>query len=242
MRVCVALMLLIGCAGRQPQATSQPALDPRFAVAEVLYSDDFRNGTSQWIAELESGGTVEAHDGKLDIDVPAGCSVWFKHLIQGPVLIEYDATVIKSDGPNDRVSDLNCFWMATDARAVGGDFFSVNRSGKFADYNQLCCYYVGLGGNSNTTTRFRRYIGSPTTRPLLPEDDLQDERFLIEPNSTQKIRLIACGPIVQYWRNQIKLFEYTDPEPYGQGWFALRTVTNHMRIEKFRVFRLKSMP
>ena len=39
--------------------------------------------------------------------------------------------------------------------------FARLRSGTFAEYNDLLTYYVGLGGNRNTTTRFRRYIGDP---------------------------------------------------------------------------------
>ena len=73
-------------------------------------------------------------------------------------MIQYEATVVSAGGPNDRVSDLNSFWMATDPRTPE-DLFAHDRSGKFAEYNLLDMYYVGLGGNGNTTTRFRRYIG-----------------------------------------------------------------------------------
>ena len=58
---------------------------------------------------------------------------------------------------------------------------------RFADYNDLKTYYVGLGGNRNTTTRFRRYIGDPATRPLLPEHDLSVADVLLVPNQKQKI-------------------------------------------------------
>ena len=70
-------------------------------------------------------------------------------------------------GPNDQVSDLNVFWMANNVDGQQPVFAHV-RSGKFADYNDLLTYYVGLGGNRNTTTRIRRYIGDPVLRPLLP--------------------------------------------------------------------------
>ena len=83
------------------------------------------------------------------------------------MLIRYEATMVQAGGANDRVSDLNAFWMATDARTPG-DLFAARRSGKFADYNQLRTYYVGQGGNGNTTTRFRRYIGDTELRPMLP--------------------------------------------------------------------------
>ena len=50
---------------------------------------------------------------------------------------------------------------------------------------------MGLGGNRNTTARFRRYIGDPETRPLLPEHDLNSPDALLVPNKKQKITLIA---------------------------------------------------
>lgn len=220
---------------------AQPATAPdgRDRAGEVIFSDDFRSGLGNWVTELESGGTVTAKDGKLEIDVPAGCTVWFKTRLEGDVLIEYDATIIKAGGANDRVSDLNCFWMATDARSATGGLFDIPRSGKFADYNQLRCYYVGYGGNANTTTRFRRYIGSPTTRPILPEHDLSDAKHLLQPNLKMKIQLIARKNLIQYYRDEEKVFEYTDSEPYTKGWFAFRTTQNHMVIENFKVRRLE---
>jgi hypothetical protein len=93
-------------------------------------------------------------------------------------------------------------------------------------------------GNANTTTRFRRYIGSATTRPLLPEHDLSAPEFLLTPNARQKIQLVACGPLIQYYRDGRKIFEYHDPAPYTQGWFAFRTTQNHLILENFSIHRL----
>jgi len=106
-------------------------------AGDILHRDDFRSGLDQWIAEMEKPGTITARAGVLNIDVPAGCTLWFKHQLSGPVMIQYDAKMIQAGGPNDRVSDLNCFWMATDA--------STRRSGKFSDYDELRTYYVGQG-------------------------------------------------------------------------------------------------
>jgi hypothetical protein len=203
---------------------------------EVLFSDDFDHGVSNWSSELESGGKVDAAGGALRVDVPAGATVWFRHKLEGPLRIEYDATVIQAGGPNDRLSDLNCFWMATDSRSPG-DMFATKRSGKFADYNQLRTYYVGQGGNGNTTTRFRRYIGSAETRPLLPEHDLST--FLLTPNVSQTIRLIAAGSRIQYFRDGKLIFDFDDPKPYTSGYFALRTTHSHIEFRRFRVYRLK---
>jgi Domain of unknown function (DUF6250) len=214
--------------------------DPRYAIGAVEYADDFNHGLSNWFTELQRGGSVTARDGQLDINVPAGCTVWFKPLLHGPLMIEYQATVISAGGPNDRVSDLNCFWMARDSRSPD-DLFATHRDGKFSDYDRLATYYVGLGGNTNTTTRFRRYLGRQDNRPLLPQNDLRDPADLLAANQTQTIRLVADGKLIQYWRNEKKLFEMIDPHPYTSGWFGLRTTINHMRVRQFRVYALKPL-
>ena len=128
--------------------------------------------------------------------------------------------------------------MATDSRNPA-DLFAVSRTGKFADYNPLLTYYVGLGGNSNTTTRFRRYVGDPVNRPLRPEDDLSRQRQdMIVPNQSQTIDLIACNNLIQYYRDGHKLFELLDTHPYTSGWFAFRTTKNHVQFRSFRIFQL----
>lgn len=210
-----------------------------FGIHSLIGSDDFTSDNSRWVSELENGGVVRAANGTLEIDSPGGCSVWFKPVIDGPVMIEYDAMVVVGIGPNDRLSDLNCFWMATDARSPD-DLFATKRSGKFADYNQLRAYYVGSGGNSNTTTRFRRYIGDKELRPLFPEHDLKDKGDLLEANKTYHIRLIAARNLIQFYRDDRKVFEYNDPQPYTRGHFAFRTVNSHLKIKNFRVYQMTS--
>ncbi len=211
--------------------------DPRFAVGELLAKDDFDCCLGQWQSELEKGGRIELRDGELEIDVPGGCSLWFRQRFEGPILIRYEATTIKAGGTNDRVSDLNCFWMADDIRSPG-ELFATPRSGQFSDYDQLRCYYVGLGGNSNGTTRFRRYIGERGNRPLLPEHDLTAPEDLLVPNVSQTVELVAAGSTIGYYRDGRRLFAYEDPEPYTAGWFAFRTVTSHFTLRHFRVYRL----
>ena len=232
------IVLLTMTTAPSSMPATRPSPDPRFNVGGLLFADDFTQDLSLWRAELETGGTVEARGGRLVIDVPAGCTVWFVPPIEGPVLIEYDVRVISAGDKNDRVSDLNCFWMATDARSPD-NLFATKRGGKFEEYNPLRAYYVGLGGNGNTTTRFRRYIGDKELRPLLPEHDLRDKSDLITPNAWQRIRLVAHGKLIQYWRDDRKLFELLDEAPYESGHFGFRTVSNQMEIRRFCVYRLK---
>jgi hypothetical protein len=201
-----------------------------FQSAKLLYSDDFTHGLSRWQVECEKPGRVEAKNGVLLIDVPAGCTVWFRPELRGALRIEYDAVMVQSGGPNDRVSDLNCFWMATNVH---------RRSGKFAEYNDLRAYYVGQGGNGNTTTRFRRYIGDKELRPLLPEHDLSARDVMLAPNVSQHVELIAFGERIQYVNNGRVLFDYRDAAPYVRGRFGFRTTFSHVELRNFRVHRLR---
>jgi hypothetical protein len=234
-------LLAIGILASIAQAgCSQGAVDKRFHAGKLLYADDFRHGLDGWRVEMERPGTVTAKEGVLDIDAPAGVTVWFRQELEGPVMISYEATVVSVGGPNDRGSDLNSFWMATDP-AAPKDIFERARSGAFAEYNSMRMYYVGLGGNGNTTTRFRRYIGDAVERPLLPENDLSVAEHRdtgIVANRSQTITLVAEGRLIQYWRDGVKIFEMTDPEPYTKGWFGIRTTKNHMQVRNLRIVRL----
>ncbi len=216
----------------RPELAAEP-----YRVGACIMRDDFTNGTANLVVELEKGGRVEAKDGVLTIDVPAGCTAWFGELLSGDVMIEYEATPISAGGPNDRVSDLNCFWMARDARGPDA-LLAYKRSGAFANYNMLKGYYVGQGGNANTTTRFRRYIGDAELRPLLPQHDLRAPDVLLKPNARVKVRLVAFDGLVQYFADGRKLFELRDPAAYRSGWFGWRTVSSHLQVRSFRVYRL----
>ena len=209
------------------------------ANGRLLYQDDFDKDLSQWVVEQAPGGTTRLIDGKLDIDDAEGCTVWFKQRFSGPVLIEYEATMIQQNGPNDRVSDLNCFWMATDPKHPEDIFINTKeRCGNFKKYDALRLYYVGYGANENKTTRFRRYPGDGS-KPLLPEHDLKDQKLMNVPNRKLKIQLIADGSRIQYLRDGEIVFEFTDKEPFREGWFGFRTLRNHMQLDQFRVYQLK---
>jgi hypothetical protein len=168
----------------------------------------------------------------LIIEDSAGCTVWYRRKLIAPVEISYDVTVAPKGGPNDRVSDVNCFWMASDPKTPDGR--PAPRTGKFADYDSLHTYYVGMGGNNNTTTRFRRYAGDGT-KPLLPEHDLGAKQFLLEPNQTYHIRLVARDGVAEFWRDGKKIFSFRDPQPLTSGWFAFRTVKSRLEIRNFKV-------
>ena len=58
-------------------ATVSLAADRHFVPGERLAGDDFTHGAANWTAEIENDGAVTANHGALDIDVPAGLSLWW---------------------------------------------------------------------------------------------------------------------------------------------------------------------
>ena len=203
-----------------------------------MQKDDFAKDTGQWIVEQMPGGRVAIGGGDLVIEDVNGCTVWWREKLAAPVVITYEATVVSAGGPHDRVSDLNCFWMATDPRTPELLFAPGHgRTGKFETYDALRTYYVGQGGNENTTTRFRRYAGGGE-KPLLPQHDRREPAALLEGNRPYRITLMALADgTVRYYRDDVPIFDYKDPAPLQAGWFGFRTVHSHLRIRDFQVLR-----
>lgn len=202
------------------------------AGGEALPSDEFRDGLGQWVVEQQPGGTVTAENGALVIADRGGCTVWLRTKLKAPVEISYEITM----SAKARVSDLNCFWMASDP-ARPDDLPGAGRDGKFASYDGLRTYYAGVGGNNNTTTRFRRYEGTGA-RPLRPEHDLSAREFLLEGDRAYRVTItVGEEGRVQFARDGKVIFDFTDPQPLREGWFGFRTVDSRMEVRHFRVSR-----
>lgn len=202
------------------------------SAERVVQADDFAHGLARWSVEQMPGGRVFTEAGRLVIEDAAGCTVWFREKLRAPVTIRYRATV----SSRSRVSDLNCFWMASDPGHAGPLWENAaRRTGKFEDYDRLSTYYVGCGGNENTTTRFRRYDGKGA-RPLLPEHDRRERSSLLEADRTYTIEIsVSADGRVRWSRDGETLFEFTDPQPLREGWFGLRTVHSRIEIADFQV-------
>src|SRR6185369_14477040 len=115
---------------------------------KLIDSDTFENpDSSRWVIEMDpqSNSSVQVKSGKLVLDTKGGVTVWRKLPLTGNILVEYDRRVIMEAGINDRLSDLNQFWMAEDP--FNKNLFT--RKGVLESYDSLRLYYVGMGGNSN---------------------------------------------------------------------------------------------
>ena len=123
---------------------------------QLLFKDDFLVLLDVWIIETpqKSDSVVFVKDNKLIINAEKGITIWLNKKLFANYVISFKRKVLVADGPYDRLSDMNVFWMATDPK--NKDLFT--RSGVFEEYDTLSLYYIGMGGNTNTTTRFRKYI------------------------------------------------------------------------------------
>jgi len=206
----------------------------RYQKGKLIYRDDFEQGIQNWVVETPASpnSKVGIENGKLVIDVDQGATVWFNKKLSGNILIEYHRKVIMDNGPNDRLSDLNQFWMACDPRQEN----IFTRKGTFAEYDSLRLYYAGIGGNSNSTTRFRKYPGNGD-RILL--SDLSDEQHLLKPNKNYLIQLVVYNGTTKVFVDGEQYFSFTDDNPLTEGYFGFRTVKSHQAIVDYKVYRLR---
>ena len=239
----IELLQMVGDQLPENNPVIQNAIDPQnfdnssirnYQKDELLYQDNFDNGIKNWVVETPDSpnSKVETENGELIIDVDHGATVWFNKKLSGNILIEYHRKVIMNNGHNDRLSDLNQFWMATDPRQES----VFTRSGTFSEYDSLRLYYAGIGGNTNTTTRFRKYQGNGVRTLLF---DLQDEQHLLQPNKTYFIQIVVYNGTTKVFVDGKQYFSFKDDEPLTEGYFGLRTVKSHQEINDFKVYRLK---
>ncbi len=194
-----------------------------------------------WQIESESADCSHQFYGDtLELVSPKGLTLWRKQKMRGRVTIEYDACVM-TDRPGDRLSDLNCFWMASDPMYPDDIMARAPwRSGIFVRCYTLQLYYVGYGGNSNSTTRFRRYAGGEAgvedasqRPPVLKE--YTDAAHLLRPGHWYHIKIVCRGKHVRYYVDGECLVDYVDEHPLREGWFGFRTTLSRTRLTHFRV-------
>ncbi|MDR0572811.1 MAG: DUF1080 domain-containing protein [Tannerella sp.] len=177
----------------------------------------------------------------IEVEVIKGFAMWRNKKYSGHIEINYKACVMDEGLPNDRLSDLNCFWMAQDP-LYPDDLFKRQawRAGIFDHYYTLKQYYMGYGGNYNTTTRFRKYDGdfeafrTNKTRPAILTE-YADKEHLLKPNHWYNIRIVCEGKQIKYYMDGELIVDYTDETPYTSGYFGFRTTKARVRVTGFNV-------
>jgi len=209
------------------------------AVAQpgkLLYASDFippRPG-DEWVAELEpgKGSRVYTRNGVMTIESRGGATVWLNRLLKGNLQIEYTRRVPMEGQLNDRLSDVNQFWMATDPR---GTLIPRGRLGQFHEYDSLRLYYVGMGAHDNTVTRFRKYDGKGGKRIL---GEKKHAQYLLEPGRDYRIRIMVIESVTTFWVDDKLVFSYVDPQPLREGYFGFRLMHSRQEIKDVKVYQL----
>ena len=200
-----------------------------------------------WKVESESPDyKVTFRGDTVEILSPKGLTLWRKEKMKGQTIIEYDACVMDEGRPGDRLSDLNCFWMASDPK-YPNDLWKREkwRSGEFLKCYSLQLYYLGYGGNHNSTTRFRRYDGNeagitdPKFRPAVLRE-FTDADHLLKANRWYHIKITNENNRISYYIDGVRLVDYRDAQPLTEGWFGFRTTLSRTRITNFRYESLSS--
>lgn len=174
----------------------------------------------------------------VEITAPEGLTLWRNQLLKAPLTIEYDAMVVV-ENDNDRLSDLNCFWMASDPSSPGNFWKNSKGRGKFLNCYGMQLYYLGYGGNSNSTTRFRRYTGDvrgideAAYRPSILTE-YTDKAHLLEANKWYHVKITSDGFRTQYFIDGERLVDYRDPQGLKEGYFGFRTTKSRTRFANFK--------
>lgn len=198
-----------------------------------------------WRAEDASGKMqISVSGDTLDIISPDGVTLWYLPRLTGNYEISYKACMVMNGADTDRLSDLNCFWGANDPASPDDLFANAEwRNGIFPRYKSLTLFYVGYGGNHNTTTRFRKYYGQgaevpdETARPVIAE--YTDAEHLLKPNRWYSVRIVVKDGMTAYYVDDECLFSRKVEAGEADGNFALRLLQNHVLIASFKVSSLQ---
>ena len=194
-----------------------------------------------WTVESESKDyRVTFRGDTCELLAPKGLTLWRKQVMTTDMVVEYDAQVVDESQPGDRVSDLNIFWMASDPQHK--DIWSRQewRQGIFVRCYTLQMYYLGYGGNYNSTTRFRRYDGdergvdSVAYRPAILKE-YTDGDHLLKANHWYHVKIESTGGRTRFYMDGQLLVDYLDPTPLRRGWFGFRTTLSRTRITNFQI-------
>ena len=193
-----------------------------------------------WRIESESPNFKVSFQGDTaEVLSPKGLTLWRKEKLKADVAVEYDVCIMDEGREGDRLSDMNAFWLASDPEKKDIWARTDWRSGIFLRCYTLQMYYLGYGGNSNTTTRFRRYTGdyrgvdSADYRPAILKE-YTDESHLLKANHWYHIRIETINGRTRMMVDGECIVNYLDPQPLSEGWFGFRTTWSRIRITNFR--------
>lgn len=185
-------------------------------------------GEENWRVESEPSSppsiTRQEADGSLYLQARKGMTIWLLRPLSGSYTLSFERTILTSS-PSCRLSDMNFFWAAHEQNNA----LPYIRDGALASYNNLILFYAGIGGNTNTTTRFRWYDGSGK-RQLLQEST--QEKDLLRADHTYHITLTVSKETSTFLIDGKTVFSQT-ATPTPAGYFGIRTVGSCQKLNNF---------
>lgn len=226
--VTLLMTVLFGCTTFW-QTQKPPILDD----TKLLFRDDFSRLDQQlWKVEMEPKGqsSVQTDHNRLIVNTFGGVTVWLNKPLTGDYIIRYKRGFFLNGEANDRLSDLNQFWLAFDPR--NNNLFT--RSGALAEYDNLNLFYMGIGGNYNGTTRFRWYDGTGERR-LLQEYLTSD--YLLQDALEYEVITEVKNRHTRVWVNGKLFFDSKIYHGHEFGYFGFRSTYSHQYIKDFSIYR-----
>lgn len=213
----------------------------------VVSGLDKRQFNQYWRVESESPDfRLSFMADTCEIVSPKGLTLWRTEKMTAETTVEYDVCVMDEGKEGDRLSDMNCFWLASDPLHKDVWARAKWRSGVFTRCYSLQMYYLGYGGNSNTTTRFRRYDGNEegiadeSKRPAILQE-YTDAAHLLKANHWYHWKIVSTMGHTRFYVDGELVVDYHDPMPLREGWFGFRTTWSRIRIAHFQSYPTPSL-
>lgn len=210
---------------------------------KIVLKDNFSKFEKSWFPESEKSFKLSysKKGDYLDVVAEKGFTLWYIKPLKKNFTISFKAYLVREGGEFDRVSDLNFFWMARDPLYPDNILArSGFRGGVFGKYYSLDMYYLGIGGNNNTTTRFRDYNGNYddfAKEGKRPEVifEYTDSLHLLKPGHWYEVFITVFNNRTTVSVDGIEYVNYIDLNMPEKGWFGFRTTQNHLRLSNFTI-------
>lgn len=196
----------------------------------LVYENGFEGGLEGFVQE--GGGRCFTECGRLyldDSENKKGLTLWLDRRFEGNLGIEYDAMAVAPE----LHGNINLFFMA---RTLGGArVLDERHTGAYEEYHRTCEMYiatfVGGPGNANRHARLRKNPGF-----LLLSENLG---FYTRLNEPYHIEASVRATEIKYSINGAVVHRVQDDNPYGYGWFGLRTWNSKIWVDNLKIHEFR---
>ncbi len=175
----------------------------------------------------EGAGSVRLEEGTLVVDSPdGGHTVFFGEELPADILVRFVCRVVPSGGNNN----IN---LISHCRPEHPGEFPVVADGAYKGYHALPGYIVTFvnDGESSGRTRLRRNPGFEL---------IQEARETAsEAGRDYDIVFVARSGRLMYHIDGERIHDWTDPDPHGGGFFALRTWKTVLEYSEIEIVALE---